>query len=186
MHISNDRYFQELRRHELALRMIAHEARTCTIRLCTGLTDDRIRRLSKAYSRQPAQRPLRRRRGKSPRQVSFFVRSAHTQLESSLLTALFVSLGLVQRGAPKPSLHAGGLLCDAFEAHQLLVGVPTITFEHAWFLLDLLNRQVGVRVARCRRCEGMFLEERDTVLRKPCPFCTLKMRSGHRVQGSAT
>lgn len=33
MHISNERYFDERKRHDLALRMIRHEARTCTIRL---------------------------------------------------------------------------------------------------------------------------------------------------------
>ena len=65
MHISNDRhYFRDRQRHDLALRMIRHEARTHTIRSCTGLTDDRIRRLFKTY-RHHTPAPLRRRRGKS-------------------------------------------------------------------------------------------------------------------------
>ena len=70
MHISNERYFHDRQRHDLALRMIRHEARTCTIRSCTGLTDDRIRRLYKTYASHMPSAPVRRRRGKSPRQVA--------------------------------------------------------------------------------------------------------------------
>ena len=94
MHISNERYFHERQRHDLALRMIRHEARTCTIRSCTGLTDDRIRRLYKTYASHMPSAPVRRRRGKSPRQVAFFVRNARAQLESSMLASVFATFGL--------------------------------------------------------------------------------------------
>ena len=43
----------ERERLEVAVRMIGHEARTCTIKTCTGLSDDRIRRL---YSTHTAER----------------------------------------------------------------------------------------------------------------------------------
>src|SRR5690606_20837452 len=78
MHISNERYIRERQRHDLALRMIRHEARTCTIRSCTGLTEDRIRKLYKAFAEQLMTVPLRRKRGKSPRQIAYFTRT--TQL----------------------------------------------------------------------------------------------------------
>ena len=97
MHISNERYFHDRQRHDLALRMIRHEARTCTIRSCTGLTDDRIRRLYKTYASHMPSVPVRRRRGKSPRQVAFFVRNARAQLESSMLASVFGTFGLLRR-----------------------------------------------------------------------------------------
>src|SRR5262245_45838491 len=93
MHISNERYFHDRQRHDLALRMIRHEARTCTIRSCTGLTDDRIRRLYKTYASHMPSAPVRRRRGKSPRQVGFFVRNTRAQLESSMLASVFTAFG---------------------------------------------------------------------------------------------
>ena len=96
MHISNERYFHDRQRHDLALRMIRHEARTCTIRSCTGLTDDRIRRLYKTYASHMPSVPVRRRRGKSPRQVAFFVRNARAQLESSMLASVFGTFGLLR------------------------------------------------------------------------------------------
>ena len=45
MRLTADRYASDRSQFELALRMIRHEARTRTIRECTGLSDDRIRKL---------------------------------------------------------------------------------------------------------------------------------------------
>ena len=45
MRIHDDRYNRDRRRFEVALRFIQHEARTHTIRIWTGLTDDRIRKV---------------------------------------------------------------------------------------------------------------------------------------------
>ena len=114
MHISNERYFHERQRHDLALRMIRHEARTCTIRSCTGLTDDRIRRLYKTYASHMPSAPVRRRRGKSPRQVAFFVRNARAQLESSMLASVFATFGLwrtqsSQLGSMRPRRSTGSM-----------------------------------------------------------------------------
>mgnify|MGYP006175647167 CR=1 FL=1 len=98
-----DRYGNERRRDELALRMIRHEARTCTIRACTGLSDDRIRRLYKAYAIQINDPTVRRRRGKSPRRITFFIRNTRAQFESSLLASAFTAFGLLQ---PSHDPHA--------------------------------------------------------------------------------
>ena len=69
MRLTDDRYAGERSQFELALRMIRHEARTRTIRECTGLSDDRIRKLYSTYFRNSGQAEIKRRRGKSPRQV---------------------------------------------------------------------------------------------------------------------
>ena len=54
MRLTDDRYAGERSQFELALRMIRHEARTRTIRDCTGLSDDRIRKLYSTYFRDPS------------------------------------------------------------------------------------------------------------------------------------
>ena len=176
MHISNERYFLDRERHDLALRMIRHEARTCTIRSCTGLTDDRIRRLYKTYASHPHAAPLRRRRGKSPRQPAYFVRNPRAQYESSLLACTFASLGLLQaqhRDEPG-SICFGELFCDAYETHLQLLTDAEISFEHAWFLLHLLVRRTGLRVTRCRRCDSQYLSDPVHAARRSCPVCRLK------------
>ena len=191
MHISNERYFNERQRHDLALRMIRHEARTCTIRSCTGLTDDRIRRLYKTYASHMPSAPVRRRRGKSPRQVAFFVRNARAQLESSMLASVFATFGLwrTQPHAPSGSLalassavgtiavgsiEFGRLFCDAYETHRQLLRNADISFEHAWFLLQLLSRNAHLHSVRCRHCDSQYLRDRVNLCRRECPVCTLK------------
>lgn len=175
MHISNDRYFDDRRRHDLALRMIRHEARTCTIRTCTGLTDDRIRRLYKNYARHQSSAPLRRHRGRSPQRVAFFTRNTRTQFESSLLASAFTVFGLLDADAKAAGpIEFGRLFCDAFETHRQLLKTAEISFEHAWFLLQLLARNEDLRTMRCRRCDSQYLQHRGGACRRACPVCKLK------------
>ena len=49
MRILDNRYSRDLRRHDLALRMIRHELRTATIIAWTGLSETRIRGLYRSY-----------------------------------------------------------------------------------------------------------------------------------------
>ena len=180
MHTSNDRYCHERRSHDLALRMIRHEARTCTIRACTGLTEDRIRRLYKTYANELNDEPVRRRRGKSPRQIAFFVRNTRAQFESSLLASSFTAFGLLRAqraaGVDKNAglIEYGRLFCDAYETHQQQLNNPTLSFEHAWFLLQLLNRSSDLHAVRCRHCDSHYLRDRFNVCRHACPVCKLK------------
>jgi hypothetical protein len=175
MHIGHEKYLRERQRHELALRMIRHEARTCTIRSCTGLTDDRIRKLYKAYAKHVLAMPLRRHRGKSPRQVAFFTRSTRIQFEASLLASVFSAFGLVDLLAPDAlSLAYAVRFCDAFETHRQLFAEAGISFEHAWFLLQLLRQGTGLQAARCRHCDSHYLRDEVNVAHRSCPACKLK------------
>lgn len=176
MHISNERYFDDRERHDLALRMIRHEARTCTIRMCTGLTDDRIRRLYQTYATHVPAAPVRRHRGKSPRRIAFFTRNPRAQFESSVLASMFTAFGLLdhsRRDLAEP-LSYGALFCDAYETHLQLSRSNCMSFEHAWFLLHLLMRNTGLGTLRCRHCGGPFLHDRTTVVKRSCPGCKLK------------
>lgn len=136
MRITDHRYTRDLLRFDLALRMIRHEARTCTIRVCTGLTDDRIRKLYRSYVvTGPATPAVRRKRGKSPRQIAYFTRNTLNQLEASLLAGIFAALGLLQNcrdgAATGWNLEFGGLFCDAFETYQQCWRDSRLSFEHA-------------------------------------------------------
>lgn len=176
MHISTERYFYERERHDLALRMIHHEARTCTIRSCTGLSDDRIRRLYKTYVAQVSNASVKRKRGKSPRQVDYFLRNVRAHFESSLLASLFAIFGLLRARAlrQRSSIELARLFCDAYETHLQLLKDSDISFEHAWFLLKLLNRGVELQAVRCRRCDSRYLRARANSYRRSCPVCKLK------------
>jgi len=88
MRITDNRYRGELDKFDLAVRLIHHEARTGTIRRFTGFTEDRIRKLYGAYFKTVAGEQVRRRRGKSPRQIARFVNSTRRHTEATACATL--------------------------------------------------------------------------------------------------
>ena len=193
MRISDDRYSRERARMELALRFLAHEARTQTIRAWTGLSDDRIRKLYRCYMSQ-AQRHLPRHRGKSPHQIAYFTRSLRLQEETALLASVLSLLGVLPAGtsgavsaaasgaalasaagagsASLPGVTRGVLLCQAFEAFRLLLPSAQISFEHAVFLAVALARGDQLRLGDCSDCGSLMVTERFPLRTSRCTHCT--------------
>jgi hypothetical protein len=177
MRVSDDRYTRDRQRFDLALRLIHHEARTRTIKQCTGLSDDRIRKLYRSYCLEEAGAALRH-RGKSPRQAAFFFKNAEVNFQAAQLASLYVMYGLVHAAdsgiAPAyraGSLHAGTLLCRAYETYRQLHAPAGISFEHAWFLLTALARRDEVGIVRCRGCGGVQLHDLLAKYQLACGNC---------------
>ena len=175
MRISDDRYTHERARMELALRFLRHEARTQTIRAWTGLSDDRIRKLYRAYLSH-ARRQLPRHRGKSPHQVAYFRRSLRLQEETVLLASLLSLLGALPTPAAHsagsaPGLTRGELLCQAFEVYRLLLPAAQISFEHAVFLATALTRGDQLRLGNCCDCGALLVLERFQLRNARCRHC---------------
>lgn len=178
MRITDDRYQRELANHELALRMIAHEARTCTIREFTGLTDDRVRKLYRTYLGPLSS--VRRRRGKSPRQVEFFTRNLAALLESSCLAGLLYSQGVIPARAGvsvHPSIELGTRFCDAYENYLQLLNSSQLSFEHAWCLVKLLAARKELTLMRCPECRGHHIADPIIRARHSCPLCKIRHTS---------
>lgn len=175
MRVTDDRYNRDRLRLELALRLIGHEARTQTIRLWTGLSDDRIRKLFRAYIRPSA--GVRRRRGKSPRQAAFFLRSGAGAEDAQALAAMLLLFGVIApagamaAGTPYASLARGRLLCDAFETYRRVVPQPSIDFEHAVYLAGALQRGDELRLRWCMSCEAVDVAERAMLRPAHCRAC---------------
>ena len=176
MRISDDRYSRERLRMELALRFLRHEARTQTIRVWTGLSDDRIRKLYRSYMSE-ARRELPRHRGKSPHQVAYFTRSQQLQLESAVLASMLSLLGVIPPPAPAgaaaalPGLARGAQLCAAFEAYRAFVPAAQISFEHAVFLASALSRGDQLCLGGCCDCGAVLVSERFPLRARRCPHC---------------
>src|SRR5579871_3978282 len=165
MRISDDRYTHERQRLDCALRFLRLEARTQTIRLWTGLTDDRIRNLYRSYMSRGA-RFVPRHRGKSPHQVAYFMRSLRIQWEAAQLASLLSLLGVVpvqpglEVASSLPGVARGEKLCYAFETYQTTTPAAQISFEHAVFLAVALARGDQLRLSGCRDCGGLLVIER--------------------------
>lgn len=181
MRLTDNRYANEKQQFELALRMIAHEARTRTIRECTGLSDDRIRKVYSTYFRDNGHRAVRRRRGKSPQQIGLFVKCPQNQLEATTLVALYCASLLLRVDMnnrvhacwPRPDVEYGHRLCRAFETYLLLHPKPAISFEWAWNLLRSISRNDELYLAQCRTCRSRYVQDAYALDRRVCPSCQI-------------
>lgn len=183
MRISDDRYNRDRLRFDLALRMMRHEARNCTIRLLTGLSEDRIRKLYRSYLlHRPTGTPIRRHRGKSPRQPTVFLQTAALNFEATTLASMFCVAGLIPRAPALPptegkspgtpdtmlTLKQAEEFCEAYEGYLVLHDPPRISFEYAWFLLVSLFTQESIRLAKCGQCTRMYIDEAECIEAASC------------------
>ena len=180
MRTTDDRYRSEQARHELALRLIGHEARTGTIRQLTGLSDDRIRRLYGSYFKHRPGNAVQRRRGRTPSQVALFCKSPEHRRQAASLAAAFVAGGLFdpQRGNPRARdpLETGQLLCRAYERYLEMPGEPDeprLSFEWAWNLLASLRAGDELTLAVCERCGGQHVRDLLSLDHEQCPSCLM-------------
>jgi Flagellar transcriptional activator (FlhC) len=188
MRITDDRYTRDRRRLDLAFRMIHHEARTQTIRTWTGLSDDRIRKLYRTYiATQGA--TIRRHRGKSPTQVAYFLRNLETRRHAAGLAGLYALLGLLPGAADdhaaagtRAALQRGELFCRTYETYLELHQPQCISFEHACYLLHLLQRRAELRPDACPTCRGLMVVDALKRHASVCPWC----ESEGRMRGAGT
>ena len=181
MRLTDNRYASERSQFELALRMIRHEARTRTIRDCTGLSDDRIRKLYTTYFRDTGNAGVKRRRGKSPQQVGPFVKHPLNQLEATTLIALFCASLLLRIDAanrvhacwPRPDVEYGHRVCRAFETYLLLHPRPKLSFEWAWSLLQNVSKNDELFLSMCAECRTSYIQDTYALDHRICPSCEI-------------
>lgn len=180
MRISDDRYQRDRLRLDVAVQFIEHEARTQTIRQWTGLTDDRIRKLYRSYLTEHEGRLLPRHRGKSPQQVAHFVRTARLRQESALFASICLMAEVIADAPPAATGAAGRnaysvqralLLCQAYDTYRWLVPRPSLSFEHAVFLVTALSRGDELRLAGCAGCGAVVVADRLSLRVPRCAGC---------------
>ena len=185
MSISDSRYARERNQFELAMRMIAYEARTCTIRTCTGLSDDRIRKIYTTYFKEEPKMKVRRQRGKPPTRISAYVKTDLHQSESSTLGLLYTDAGLILMQfdkassllVPQTTVEFGQRFCLAYDMYCLLHPARRICFERAWFLLEALVNGDELQFTSCSSCQNVYVYDSLSLARTVCPGCRSDSRS---------
>lgn len=179
MRMSDSRYARERNQFELAMRMIAYEARTCTIRTCTGLSDDRIRKIYSTYFKAEPRMKVRRQRGKPPTRISIYVKTALHQSEASTLGLLYADAGLITLRPSRPpellmpqtTVEFGQRFCLVYDMYCVLHPARRICFERAWFLIEALVKGDELQFIRCEACENIFLHDALSLNDTVCPAC---------------
>jgi len=175
MRVSEDRYLRDLRRINLAQRLILMEVRTQWICALSGLTGERVRNLYNSYA--GTMRLKRRRRGPSPKKTLSFVRSSLLLSEASALAGLAYRMEIIPaQPVKKPErllrgVEMGERLCDTFELYRELIPGSTFCMEHFIALVLELAEGATVQLGRCEVCQGALLLDRLGSGRKRCPAC---------------
>lgn len=191
MRISEQRYTADRRALDVATRLLAAEARTGTIRQYTGLTPDRIRALSREYSRAGLGMPARR-RGAAPHTLRCLLGRPQLRIEADGLLGLCLLMGVQPRRDDAASFRGnGGLsraeqLCDAFWTFRYLFPGTSIGFEHMLLLLAESAGGGEAALIPCRRCKALTVIDRCEIYSYACLRCTSAapnetgLRSGRR------
>ena len=182
MRVTDNRYRGELNKFDLAVRLIRHEARTGTIRRFTGFTEDRIRKLYGTYFKTGRGPVVRRRRGKSPRQIARFVNSTRRQADATLLACLCRLSRAFQLNDGSRAMRIDGLddialgtrLCDAYETYRRICPDPQFSFEWTWNLYHALVDTQELYFSWCDTCRGPYIQDTYALDYRHCPLCEQK------------
>lgn len=176
MRISEDRFTRDLRRIELAKRLLAHRVRTAWISLWTGLSGHTVRNLYCSYVKDQSSPPARK-RGPAPENPLTFLRYVRLRDEGSILAALAYQFGLVPQEPVSNArrvlarLEVGEKLCQAYELFQHLLPSATFGMEQYMVLLFALAERTDLALDFCEGCQGVLLIDPLGRARRMCSRC---------------
>ena len=178
MRISDYRYFRDVRKYHLAMRLIQHEARTGTIRHWTGLSGRCIRNLFRSYGRGEIAGCAARHRGPSPHIAQQLLQSPQMRDEVALLASFFLLLELISsrpipngRREPPNILH-GEQLCLGFEMLSEFMPNTKLTLEHAFLLVTALIRGKELGLRKCPTCGALLVIDFHGETGQMCGLCS--------------
>lgn len=190
MRVSDAGYARDLRSFNLAMRMLSHEARTRTISAWTGLSADRVRKLSKLQRREKPQKVPRRPSGPTPSQLAALLTSPGLRTEADTIAGVCQMLKVLptepvpNAKASLPNLARGERLCAALELFQDFVPHARLTFDQLVMLLNNLAEGEQWAIARCTGCPAMVVADKFTLERPLCEDCQHKNRAGKKAATS--
>jgi len=183
MPASDNRYEREGREHDLAVWMIAQDARTHTITRWTNLGRHRVQALSRCY--QNTAPGDHRRRGVSPFQAAYFAKSLKLEAESLAFAFFAYELQVIPYAVQSdarhslPGLGRGERLRVAYDLYRRLVTGAHISLERAIVLVIELAERRNLSLRRCRICKDVMIIDRLGPPHDRCPFCRSDRQPRH-------
>lgn len=176
----DDPAVRDLRRYQLAMRLVGHRARTQTIYDLTGYTRHRLATLRRRWKLPDEVRH----RGPSPKSVAAFFRSSRARSEATVVAALCHLTGAVrcrrlpvdggQEFLPRDAdrrLTTGERLCEAFEVYRACFPESEFEFDQVILLAKGLVKREALSLGHCAKCEGTILIDRLGTRRQTCSQC---------------
>ncbi|WP_153067308.1 hypothetical protein [Steroidobacter cummioxidans] len=162
---------QEMRRRQLARRLVAHQTRTHTIYRLTGLSRHQLATMRRRWKVTAEMR----RRGPLPKSLAAFLSTQRVRDEAAvlaLLWRLFASVATATRGSrPAGRVEVGECLCDVFEAHITCFPAYTLELDYLVLLSRRVDEADTVALARCSSCDAVMLADLLAMRRRRCHRC---------------
>lgn len=177
-YVTDNRFDRELRRRELARRLVVHHARTQTISALTNLTHHQLFSLRQRW--QVTQET--RHRGPSPTSFSVLL-SSRTRTEASALSVLCRVLNAIPPSNKKsirktPSaIEVGERLCEVFEIYSAYLPHLNFEFEHLMLLAQGLARADVITIGNCTLCRATILIDLLATRPSVCSHCLQNVQS---------
>lgn len=181
--IMDGRMERELRRRQLAVRLISHQARTQIIEELTGLTRHQL----ETFRRRAGVATNSRFRGPAPTSFEVFFSSTRMRSESAVLAFLYLALGASKfgkrNGSSESAIHRGERLCEVYELWQHLFPNSPMEFDQLILLGEGVSRGDQISFAYCEKCRAILLVDLLGGHRRLCIQCARTRRknaeSGH-------
>lgn len=173
METSDDPDDRDLRRRQLAKRLVSHHARTQTICEFTGYTRYRLTTLRKRWHVSPAERH----RGPSPSSFSVFFRSPKARNVATAAAVICKLLGVTRPNVDAKiskralDLDFGEQLCEVYEALRACFPDVELEFEHLMLLAIGLSKHELIDLTNCVRCGIAVLSDQLSLRRRTCASC---------------
>lgn len=169
--VTRDPVDRELRRRQLAQRLVAHGARTRTISLLTGLSRHQLATLRQRWC---VDQDIRH-RGPAPTSFAAFRSTLRVREEAAALAVLWKcarrSAGNSRSHKKLTALELGERLCEAFEIYCACLQKREFEFEHLALLARGLEEGDAIVLANCGTCEAVILLDLFETRRHRCFHC---------------
>jgi hypothetical protein len=163
---------RELRRRQLAKRLVVHQARTQTIFALTGLSKHQLATLRQRWRVTQEMR----RRGPPPRSFAVFWSTLRLRSEAAALAVFWRTLGnfvptKVGNHTRIASVEFGERLCDVFETYLACFPKSELELEHLALLARGLDQGDAIAISNCTNCEAVILSDLLGTRRHLCSHC---------------
>ncbi|NND64850.1 MAG: hypothetical protein HKM24_02690 [Gammaproteobacteria bacterium] len=180
---THHRYIVERAQVDITLRLLKLRARTQTIRYCTGLSNDRIRRIYCDYGTIVNVTKRANKRGKSSVCTRIFTDTDLHRLESTSLAMIFVHAGLFKINQHALTavcminkLDFGHRLCCAYETYRELYANPKLSIEHARLMFNDIAENNTLALGHCSQCQTFHLY--NLLMAEPINTCAVCLLLG--------
>lgn len=172
MNYMDDPFSRDLKRIEVARRMVLHQVRTQSIVDYTSLTRNRLATLRRRWCVGEDSR----RRGPAPHSIEVTLRRPRVRSEAAAIVSLCIAYDALPsfsdcESAARSRLVMVDRLCEAFEAFRTWMPQSTIELEELLLLAKELAAGNLVELSICRGCKSAILVLKHGFNGRNCPRC---------------